>query len=123
LKAKGIVIFLVLMVLFSFIPANLINAEEQEQKWVTSFTSGNDYLKFEYYEKVLYVRGMMDVTYAMLQFFKPEAYQKYKETMEDMTLSQLTKILDKYLADHPEILHFSVANSFLYALSEIVYKK
>jgi len=46
MKAKGIIIFLVLMILLSFIPANLINAEEQDQGWVSSFTKGYEYLEF-----------------------------------------------------------------------------
>ena len=123
MKTKGIVIFLVLMVLVAFIPANLSKAEEQDQEGVLSFTSGNRYLEFQEYQKLFYVRGMIDTTYAILQTFKPEIYQKYEEVMEDMTVLQLQKILDKYLEENPEKLHYAVADSFLIALNEIVFKE
>jgi hypothetical protein len=117
-----IILFLVLMVLFSFIPADFSNAEEQDQEGLLSSTDGNEYLEFEEYEKWVYVRGMTDAIYATLRAFRPEIYQKYKETTKDMVVSQLTKILDKYLEENPEKLHYAVANSFIRALSEIVYK-
>ena len=123
MKVKGIVIFLVLMILLSFISANLINAEEQDQGYIASFTKGNEYLEFPQYEKKFYIRGMMDSIFMLLQAYVPEKYQKYKEAMEDMTLVQLTKILDKYLEENPEKLHHAVGSSFLHALDEIVYKQ
>jgi len=112
LKAKGIIIFLVLIVLFSFIPAGFSNEEEQEQEGLLSSTNGNEYLEFEEYEKWVYVRGMTDAIYATLRTFRPEIYQKYRETTKDMIVSQLTKILDRYLEENPEKLHYAVANSF-----------
>jgi len=65
----------------------------------------------------------MDATYEIFKNFKPEIYQKYVEATEDMSVSQLTKILNKYLEENPEILHSSVAGSFLNALNEIVFKE
>jgi len=123
MKAKGIVIFLVLMILLSFIPANFINAKEQDQGWVSSFTKGNEYLEFPQYEKIFYIRGMVDSIFTLLKAYMPEKYQEYKEAMEGMTLVQLTKILDKYLEENPEKLHYAIGVSFLYALDEIVYKQ
>ena len=41
---------------------------------------------------------------------------------EKMTLGQTVRILDRYLEEHPEELHKSVAISFIYAIDEIVYK-
>lgn len=122
MKAKGIVIFLVLMILLSFISANLINAEEQDQKEVLSFTKGNEYLEFDRQQKLFYVRGLMDAIWAILDSREPEMYEKYEEVTEGMTLLQLTKILDKYLEENPEKLHYIVVDSFLWALNEIVYK-
>jgi len=66
---------------------------------------------------------MMDSIFALLKAYVPEKYQKYNEAMEDMTLVQLTKILDKYLEENPEKLHYAVGVSFLYALDEIVYEQ
>jgi len=102
MKAKGIVIFLVLMILLSFISVNLINAEEQDQGYVSSFTKGNEYLEFTLYEKTFYIRGMMDSIFMLLQNYVPGEYQKYKEAIEGMNLVQLTKILDKYLEENPK---------------------
>jgi len=123
LKTKGIIIFLVLIVLFFFIPAGFSNAEEQDQEGLLSSTNGNEYLEFEEYQKSFYVAGLMDATYEIFKNFKPEIYQKYVEATEDMSVSQLTKILNKYLEENPEILHSSVAGSFLNALNEIVFKE
>ncbi|MBA7489811.1 hypothetical protein ES702_00345 [subsurface metagenome] len=123
MKAKGIIIFLVLMIMVSFIPANLSKAEEQEKELVMSYTSGNDYMEFEEYQKWSYVRGMMDATYTIFSNFVPGMYQKYKKSIEDMNVSQLTKILDKYLEENPEFLHCAAANIFLDALNEIVFKE
>lgn len=111
------------MILFSFIPADFLNAEEQDQEGVLSFTTGNDYLKFEEYQKWFYVRGMMDAIYAILKDFEPKMYERYEEVMGDMTVSQLAKILDKYLEENPEILHYIVADSFIWSLNEIAYKE
>ena len=57
----------------------------------------------------------------LLNTYVPEKYQKYKEAIEDMTLVQLTKILDKYLEENPEKLHYTVGSSFMHALDEIIY--
>ena len=122
MKAKGIVFFLVLMILVSFIPANLSKAEEQDQKHIASFNSGNEYLELEKIEKYYYIQGLMDAIFAMFSYLNPEIYQKYVEAPEDMTVSQLTKILDKYLEENPEILHCAAADIFLDALNEIVFK-
>ena len=124
MKAKGIVIFLVLMIIFSFISVNILSEEEQEGiQGVLSATSGNDYLKFQEYEKNIYVRGLMDALYAIFEAYEPETYQKYGEKMKDMTGDQITKIFDKYLDENPENLHWGAAVCFLYALSEIVFKE
>ncbi len=123
MKAKGIVIFLVLMILISFVPSDISNAEEQDQKYIASFTKGYEYLEFQQYEKIAYIRGMMDSIFALLQAYVPEKYQKHKEAMEGMTLAQLAKILDKYLEENPEKLHYAVGSTFLNALSEIVFKE
>ena len=123
MKAKGIIIFLVLIVLFSFIPVGFSKAEEQDQKYIASFNNGNEYLKFEEYRKYFCVEGMIDAFYTIFFHLDPERYQKYVEATEDMTVSQLTKILDKYLAENPEILHCALADIFKDALNEIVYKE
>ena len=119
MKAKGIIIFLILMILFSFIPVSFSNES------VRSYTSGNDYLKMSEYSenyKLFYVRGLMDATYVLLSVYKPEKYLEYKAMIEGMHVSQLVKILDKYLEENPEILHYGAADIFLCALDEIVYK-
>ena len=123
MKAKGIIIFLVLMLLFSFIPVNFSNAEKQEQEYVVSFYNGNEYLNLEKIEKYYYIQGLLDAIYTIFSYLNPEVYQKYVEATEGMTVSQLTKILDKYLEENPEILHCAVANIFLDALNEIIYYK
>jgi len=123
LKAKGIVFFLILMILISFFPADLSKAEEQHPGRVLSFATGNEYLEFEEYQKSFYVAGLMDATYSILKVLEPEIYQKYTEATEDMSVSQLTKILNKYLEENPEVLHCAVADIFLDALHEIVYKE
>lgn len=64
----------------------------------------------------------MDAIYTIFFHLDPEIYQKYVEATEGMTVSQLIKILDKYLEENPEILHCAVADIFLDALNEIVYK-
>jgi len=123
LKSKGIIIFLVLLIIFSFISVNILSAEEPEGiQGVLNATSGNDYLKFQEYEKVIYVRGLMDALYAIFEAYEPEIYQKYGEKMKDMTLEQIVKIFDKYLDENPENLHWSAAVCFLYALDEIIYE-
>jgi len=122
MKAKGIVIFLVLIILISFVPANLSKAEEQDQKYIASFNNGNEYLEFEEYQKWFFVQGMMDAIYTIFFHLDPEIYQKYVEATGGMTVSQLIKILDKYLEENPEILHCAVADIFKDALNEIVFK-
>jgi len=107
------------MVLFSFIPVSFSNER------VRSYTNGNDYLKMSEYSehyKLFYIRGLMDATYELLSVYKPEKYLEYKAIIKDMHVSQLVKILDKYLEENPEILHHCAADSFLCALDEIVYK-
>ena len=116
---KGTVVFLILLIIFLPIMVSSLNAKEQEE--VLNATNGNEYLKFQEYERVFYVRGLMDAVYAIFQAFNPEIYQKYEDKMKDMTVLQLTKILDKYLEENPEKLHYSAAVSFLYAIDEIIF--
>lgn len=123
MKAKGIVIFLVLMTLLSFIPANLSKVEEQDQEYVASFNNGNEYLEFEEYQKWFYVEGLMDAIYTIFSYLDPEKYQKYVEATKDMTVSQLTKILDKYLEENPEILHCAAADIILFCLGDYYERK
>jgi len=66
---------------------------------------------------------LLDAIYTIFSYLNPEVYKKYVEATEGMTVSQLTKILDKYLEENPEILHCAVANIFLDALNEIIYYK
>lgn len=122
MKAKGIVIFLALMILVSFILANLSEAEEQDQEGVLCFFKANEYLEFPEEFRQSYVAGLMDSAYVCLWAFEYEKYQKYRELTRDMTVEQLWKIFDKYLEEHPEELHYSAGACFLNALDEIVYK-
>ncbi|GAH42197.1 unnamed protein product [marine sediment metagenome] len=94
MKAKGIVIFLVLMIIFSFISVNILSEEEQEGiQGVLSVTSGNDYLKIQEYEKNIYVRGLMGALYAIFKAYEPETYQKYGEKMKDIRQGDVSLVI------------------------------
>jgi hypothetical protein len=121
LKSKGIIIFLVLLIIFSFISVNILSAEEIEEPKLLSATSGNDYLKLQEHEKEFYLRGMVDSLCAIFQAYEPETYQKYSKILKGMTGEQLVKIFVKYFDENPEKLHWPAAVCFLYALDEIAY--
>lgn len=123
MKTKGIVISLVLIILFFFIPANLSEAEEQNQKVVLCFYNGNEYLELAKNARLALVAGLSDMANTLIQYYEPKKYKKIYELVRDMTLGQKVKILYKYLEEHPEKLHNSVAGSFLNAIDEIVFKE
>jgi len=87
------------------------------------FYNGNRYLKFSEDAKIAYVAGLSDMADTLTEYYEPEKYKKLCELTKDMIIGQLVKILDRYLEEHPEELHLSVAITFLYALDEIVYKE
>lgn len=122
MKAKGIVIFLFLMILFSFISANFSNTEEQEQEDIVSFIKASEHLKLSEELKGFYVGGLAGASFAILQYYVPEKYAIYKEATKGMTLLQLAKILDRYPEENPEKLHYNSAGvCFLHAIDEIAY--
>jgi len=59
----------------------------------------------------------------LIETYDLEKSLKIWNVIKDMQLGQMTKILDRYLAEHPEELHFAVPVSFLNAIDEIVYKQ
>jgi len=122
MKTKGIIIFLVLMILVSFIPANLSEAEEQDQEGVICFFKANEYLDMPEEVKIIYVTGLIDAVFICLEAFEKERYQEYREATKGMILEQLQKIFNKYLEKHPENLHYDAATCFIWALDEIMDK-
>lgn len=113
---KLLKIFLVIALLLTvIIPAS---AEK-----VLCFYDGNDYLKFSESAKRAYVAGLSDMANTLIQHYEPKKAKKIYELTKDMTLGQTVKILDRYLEEHPEELHNSVAVSFLNAIDEILFEQ
>ena len=112
---KLLKIFLVIALLLAVIVP--VSAEK-----VLGFYDGNAYLKFSESTKRAYVAGLSDMTNTLIQYYELEKAKKIYELTKDMLLEQMVKILNRYLEEHPEELHNSVAVSFLNAIDEIVYK-
>jgi len=117
---KKRVIILVLLIMLILVMVSYMNA--QELTGPLTATTGNDYMQFKEYEKYMYVRGMMDVCYALLHYYDSEFYQKYEEKLQYMTIIQINRIFDRYLEENPDEWHQSAAVCFLWALEEIIFE-
>lgn len=119
---KRIIMVLILLIIFLLtMMIDFVNARAIGQ--AVSFTSGNDYIeKLSETEKWTYVKGLHDMYSRTLFVMNPEKYLIFEEKTEDMTLRQLTKILNKYLEKYPENLHYDAASCFIWALDEIMDK-
>jgi len=115
MKRKGIVLFLVIVLLLSL--NSSLNL--QEQKRILGFVSGNDYLKGSESSSGNYVIGLVDMFWVFFFYNFPELYQDICEKMENMTGEQIKKIFEKYLKEHPEELHLACAGIFLQAMLEL----
>ena len=114
---KLLKIFLIIALLLTVVTSVSAN------KIVFAFVSGNDYMEHSANDKMVFVAGLIDMANVLTKYYNPEKHIKMFEITENMTLSQLTKILDKYLEENPEELHGGAAVSFLYAIEEIIDKK
>jgi len=118
MKRKGIVLVLVIMIWFSQVSV----LDTQEEGGPLCAITGNMYIDLPELIREWYVIGMMDSIYVVLDAFEPEYYQRYKDKMEGMITSQIRKILDKYLEENPEMLHYCAAVCLLYAIDEVIYE-
>ena len=112
---KKTIIFLVLLIIFLLISVSFLNAQDS----LRYFVDGHKYLDFSKYEKGCYVAGMIDTVCAILINIEPEAYHEIVEAFNGMTVSQIVKMLNKYLEENPEELHISAAISFLNVIREL----
>ena len=111
---KKIILFLVLLLLFSilFIDHSYLQEEEKKQGECLAFINGNKYLELSEIYRIDYILGLVDMWWYLHNFHYSEIYQIIKEEMEDMTGEQVKKIFEKYLEEHPEKLHYSAAYLF-----------
>ena len=117
MKSKVIMLILLIVLVLS----QGLSVYAQEVKAMCAI-SGEAYLKLEQEYKIFYVTGTVDTILIMLRAFAPDRYEKYRAGIENMTSVQIIKILDKYLEENPEMLHYGAPASFLYAFDEIIYK-
>jgi len=115
MKKKAILLGLVVVLLLSQV--NILSASA-----AFTYCNGNGYLELDECLRVGYVGGLIDMTCESYQKNFPEIYKDLVKKIEYMQLGQIQKIFDKYLEDHPERLHFSVASLFLEAILEVVYE-
>jgi hypothetical protein len=119
MKRKAIILGLVIILLLSHIFS--LNAQEQEE--YLTWLDGNDYLEMPKELRIIYIGGLLDMFYFLNYLEFPEIYKNIYAKMKDMSLKQMTKILDKYLEEYPENLHYSTADSFYNAISELFDKE
>lgn len=106
---KKIILFLVLLLLFSALPINAIKKTGE----VKSYHDGNRYLGLTEIQKLSYVGGLMDMLFSITQQESPEYYADLVFQTEGMSQRQLMSIFNKFLEEHPEDWHFSAAYLFL----------
>jgi hypothetical protein len=112
---KLLKIFLVITLLLTIIiPASAI---------ILYFYDGNEYLKLSESAKLSYVAGLSDMAGFLILRYDIVKSTKIWNVTKNMTIGQVVKILNKYLEEHPEELHLSVAFSYLNAIDEIVFKE
>jgi len=91
----------------------------RQEEYLT-WLDGNDYLEIPEEIRIIYVGGLVDMFYFITYYELPETYKIYKAKMEGMKVGQIQKIFEKYLEEHPENLHYSTADSFYNAISELI---
>jgi len=119
---KKIILFLILLLLFTIL---LIDygylQEKEEEEGPIAFITGNKYLEMpDSSLRMLYVYGLSDMySYVLFQEY-PETYSAFIGKFRHMTIQQITALFDKYLEEHPEQWHFAAANIFDEAMTEII---
>lgn len=117
MKRKVILLILVMVLLLS----QGVGLNAQEQGTVICWITGNDYLKMSEEIRTFYVAGLCDMFNFFLSKNYPEAYKIIEAKIkEGITLGQMQKIFGKYLAEHPENLHYTAASIFFWAIIDFV---
>ncbi len=113
---KKIILFLVLLLLFSALP---INAGEKETG-VVCFFDGNDYLALEEDRKLHSVVSIHDMFAYFLYVDHPEKYVCFELKTDGINAKQFMAIFDKYLEEHPEKWHHAFASLFVEAMEKLL---
>jgi len=117
---KKIILFLVLLLLFSILLIDYSYLQEKEKGETTYFFTGNEYLDLTDAYKVFYVTGLFDMWSYVSRSEMPGIYPIFRTKMENIKMQQVKAIFDKYLEEHPEIWHFTAASIFNEAIMEII---
>ena len=117
---KKIILFSILLLLFSMLLIDYGYLQEAENKGTYTFITGNKYLlDIPDEQKGAYVIGLLDMYAYLTHYFDSESYSKFREKIDRMTGKQILAIFDKYLEEHPEEWHLSGASIFYRAINDI----
>ena len=119
---KKIILFLILLLLFSILLIDYSYLQEKKNERITvkSFVNGNKHLERTEKDKFYYTEGLMDMFLFQTWLYDPELYSRIEETTKNMSAGQINAIFDKYLEEHPEKWHLNAAYLFRTAMMEIV---
>ena len=121
---KKIILFLILLLLFSILLIDYSHLQEEvKKKPIFAFFNGNKYLDIPDDYKILYVAGLLDMWSYLGRRYWSEAYSTFLRKIEHMSMGQVQAIFDKYLEEHPEEWHFPAADIFNSAMCEMVEKQ
>ena len=119
---KKIILFFILVLLFSILFVNYSYMQEEEKgEEVLAFITGEEYLEMsDSSVRMFYVYGLSDMYIYFIFRYHPEIYPTFIEKIKHMTVQQITAIFDKYVEEHPEEWHFPAATLYDQAIKEII---
>ena len=107
---KALPFFILVLIL-----AAITNANTQEILIKTGFITGNEYLRLPDVNKLHYVMGVVDGIFLAPFFGAPKDKMDWIEKfLVNMTDSQVTAIINKYLQENPQRWHESM-NVIIYS--------
>jgi len=118
---KKIILFLILLLLFSMLLINYsyLQEKENERTKLLAFVSGNKYLSgMSEGQQLGYVIGLFDMYSYFKYYYFSENYLDCIEKFEPMLVGQIKVFFDKYLEEHPEVWHFAAAEIFYKAIDD-----
>lgn len=99
---KNIILFLILVLLFSMLLINYSYQQAVEKKGpMFAFINGNKYLDLPDDYKIFYVVGLCDTWSCLVCINWPEIYPTFLRKIQHMKMSQVQAVFDRYLEEHP----------------------
>ena len=113
MKIKSIILVLVIVLLLSQV------GYSSTKRYLT-IIDGNKYLDIPENDRLIFIAGLFDMWNYMYQKEQPDNYEIIYMEIENMNTSQIKKIFEKFLEDHPEHLHWATATLFDVAIHDSI---